>query len=103
MNRTGADGTYGGEVRRIKNRNGEVSEDTRGSRRKDALITCSRILIHIEDRCDEVRKEVNREVLKKRQKKMSMRLSDKVIMRQWSKSKCHHHIKKPWAFGIARA
>ena len=34
---------------------------------------------------------------------MSMRLSNGVIVRQWSKSKCHHHVKEPQAFGKARA
>ena len=62
-----------------------------------------RILIHIEDRCDEVKREVNREVLKMRQKKASMRLSDRVIVKQRSKSKYHHHVKEPWAFSKARA
>ena len=47
LNKTCNDGTHGGEERRVRNRNGEVSEDTRDSRRKDELITCSRILIHI--------------------------------------------------------
>ena len=100
-NKTSVDGTHGGEVRRIQNRNGEVLEDTRDSRRKDELITCNRILIHIKDRCDEMRREVNREVFKKRQKKTSTRLSDRVIVRQWSNSKCHHHINEPRAFAKA--
>jgi len=42
-------------------------------------------------------------VLKKRQKKTSTRLSDRVIVRQRSKSKCHHHVKEPRAFGKARS
>ena len=29
---------------------------------------------------------------------MSMRLSDSVIVRPWSKNKGHHHIKDPWTF-----
>ena len=40
-----------------------------------------RILIHIEDKRDEVRRKFYREVLKKRQKKMSIRLNDRVIVR----------------------
>ena len=35
-----------------------MSNDTRDSRRKNKLITCSRILIDINDRSDEVRREV---------------------------------------------
>ena len=103
LNKIGADGTHNGEVSRIKNGDGEVVKDPRDGWRKDALITGHHILIHIKDRCDEVRKEVNREVLKKRQKKRSTRLSDRVIVRQWSKSKCHHHVKEPQTFCKARA
>jgi len=33
-----------------------------------------------------------------REKKMSMRLSDSVIVRLWSENKGHHHIKDPWTF-----
>ena len=58
-------------------------------------------LVDIEDRSDEMKREINREVLKKGQKKASMRLSDRVIVRQWSKSKCHHHVKESRAFGKA--
>ena len=86
-------------VRRIRNGDREVAKDPRDSLRKDELIMGRHILIHIEDRCDEVRREVNREVLKKRQKKASTRLSNGVIVRQQSKSKSHHHVKKPRAFG----
>ena len=69
-------------VRRIRNGDREVAKDPRDSLRKDELIMGRHILIHIEDRCDEVRREVNREVLKKRQKKTSTRLCDRVIVRQ---------------------
>ena len=34
---------------------------------------------------------------------MSMRLYDRVIVRQWSKSNCHHHIKEFRTFCKARA
>ena len=47
LHRTCIDGTHGGEERRVRNGNGEVSEDTRDSGRKDELITCSCILIDI--------------------------------------------------------
>ena len=102
-NRTSADGTHGSEVRRVRNRDGEVVKDSRDSWRKDKLITGRRILIHIEDKCDVVRGEINREVLKKRQKKTSTWLSDRVIVRQWSKSKCQHHVKESRTFCKARA
>ena len=54
-NRTGVDGTYGGEIRRIKNGDRKIVKDPCDNRRKDELITGRRILIHIDDRCDEVR------------------------------------------------
>ena len=102
-NRTGADGTHNGEVRRVRNGDGEVAKDPRDSRRKDELIMSRLILINIEDRSDEVRGKVNRNILRKRQKKASTRLYDRIIVRQWSKSKCHHHVKEPRTFCKARA
>ena len=63
----------------------------------------SSILIHIQNICDKLRGKVYRKILKKRQKKASMRLSNRVIMSQRSKSKCHHHVKEPRAFGKAQA
>ena len=65
-NRTNANGTYKGEIRRFKNGDGEVAKDPCDSWRKDKLITSRRILIHIKDRCNEVRRKVYREVLKRR-------------------------------------
>ena len=50
LNSNNVDGTHGGEeMRGIRNLDGEVSKDTRDSKRKDELITCSLILINIED------------------------------------------------------
>ena len=64
INSNSVDGTHNKkEMRGIRNLDGEVSKGTRDSRRKDELITCSRILINIEDQCDEVRREVYGEVL----------------------------------------
>ena len=80
-NKISVDGTYDGEVRRISNGDREVAKDLHDSRRKDKLITGCRILIHIEDKYDEVIREVNRDILKKRQKKVSTRLDDRVIVR----------------------
>ena len=43
-------------------------------------------------------KEIYRETLQEREKKMSTRLSDRVIVRPWSENKGHLHIKDPWTF-----
>ena len=51
--------------RGIRDLNQEVSRYMRDSRRKDKLITCSCIPINIDDQCDEGRREVYGEVLKK--------------------------------------
>ena len=64
---------------------------------------CSRILINIDIQCDEVRREIYGEVLHQSKKETSTRLSDGVVVRQWCKSKCHHHIKEPRTFCKARA
>ena len=61
--RLGVDGTYGGEIRRIRNRNGKMAKDPRESQRKDELITGRRILIDIKDRSDKMRGEVNKKIL----------------------------------------
>ena len=103
MDRTIADGTHDGEKRREKNRNGEVLKDLRDCRRKDELITGSSVLIHINDKCDEVRGKVDGKILHQRKKKTSMRLNDGVIVRQWCESECHHRVKKSWAFCKSQA
>ena len=46
-NRTSVDGTHGGVIRRIRNRNGKVVKDPRDSRRKDELIAGRHILIMV--------------------------------------------------------
>ena len=79
-NSTNADGSYDGEKRRERNRNGEVLKDPRDSRRKDKLITGSGILIHIYNRCDEVRGKVNKKILCQGKRETSMRVSDGVIV-----------------------
>ena len=60
-------------------------------------------MIDFKDRSDKVRGKVNRRILKEGQKKTSARLSDRVIVRQWSKSECHHHVKESQTFCKARA
>ena len=68
------------------------------SQRKDELIMGSSVLIHIYDRYDEVRGNVDGKILHQEKKKMSMRLSDGVIVRQWHESECHHHVNESRAF-----
>ena len=96
-NRTSAYGTHDGEKRRERNRNGEVLKDLCDSRRKNE-ITGSSVLIHIYDRCDEVRGKVDGKILHQRKKKTSTMLNDGVIVRQWCESECHHHVKESQAF-----
>ena len=102
QDKTNTNGTCCGEKRRERNGNVKVLKDPRDRRRKDKLITSGGIQIHIQYRCDEVRGKVNGEILQKRQKKTRTRLSNEVIMRQWSESECHHHVKEPQAFGKTR-
>ena len=78
--------------------NEKVPKDPHDSRRKDKLITSSGILIHIYNRCDEVRRKVNRKILHQGKKKTGTKLSDGVIVRLWNKSEGHHHIQKYWTF-----
>ena len=101
-NKTVADGTHDGEKKRKRNRKWEVPKDLRDSRRKDELIMGSNILIHIYNRCDEVRGNVNRKILHQRKKK-STRLSDGVIVRPWSESEGYHHVQRSQTFCKAQA
>ena len=78
-------------------------KDPHDSRRKDELIMGSSVLIHINDRCDEVKGKVDGKILHQKKKKTSTRLSDGVIVRQWCKSECHHHVKESQAFCKTRA
>ena len=63
LNKTDVDGTHGGIVRRIRNRDGKMVKDPRDSRKKNELITGCHILIEIKDRSDELRGEANRKIL----------------------------------------
>ena len=58
----GTDGTHDDEERRKRNGNVKVLKDSCDSRGKDELITSSGILIHIYNRCDEVRGKVDRKI-----------------------------------------
>jgi len=62
-NRTSIDDTHHGEVKRVRNGDGKVVKDKCDSRRKDELIKGRCILKDIKDRSDEMRGEVNGEVL----------------------------------------
>ena len=101
--RTNANGTHDGEKRRERNINKEMLKDPHDSQRKDELITGSSVLIHIYDRCDEVRGKVDGKILHQRKKKMTTRFSDGVIVRQWCESERHHHVKESQAFCKTRA
>ena len=81
----------------------KMLKDLHDSQRKDVLIMSTGILIHIYDRCDEVRGKVNGKILHQGNKKSSTRVSNGVIVRQRSESECHHHVKESRAFGKARA
>ena len=78
-------------------------KDPHDSQRKDELITGSSVLIHIYDKCDEVRGKVDGKILHQRKKKMTTRFSDGVIVRQWCESERHHHVKESQAFCKTRA
>ena len=58
-----ANGTHDGEMRRLKIRNRGVANDPRDSKRKDKLIMGHRVSIDIEERENEVRREVYGKIL----------------------------------------
>ena len=65
------------------------------SRRKDKLITGHRVSIDIDEKENEVRREVYGKILSEGKQKASMRLGNRVIVRQRMKNECHHHVKEP--------
>ena len=75
----------------------KVLKDPYDSRRKDELMS-NGILIHIYNRCDEVRGKIDGKILHQGKKKTSTRLSDGVIVKPWSESEGHHHVQKSWTF-----
>ena len=103
LNRTSIYDTNDGVIRRSRNGDRNMVKDPHDSWRKDELITSRYNLIDIKDRSDKVTGKVNRRILKEGQKKTSARLSDRVIVRQWSKSECHHHVKESQTICKARA
>ena len=47
---------------------------------------------------NKMRREINSKMLKKGQQKSSIRLGDRVIVRERTEYKGHHHVQKPRAF-----
>ena len=76
----------------------KTEENLHDSRKKNELITGHRIPIDIYKGDDEVRGKINSESPKKGEQKLSTRLCDRVIVRQWMENECHHHVKEPRAF-----
>ena len=103
LDRTSIDGTHNGEERWKRNGIKEVCDDLRDSQRKDELIMGSSVFIDIYNRCFKVRGKIDGEILHQRQKKMSTRLDDGVIVWQSSKIKSHYHVKKVRAFSKTQA
>ena len=81
-NRHRVDGTHNGEVSRLRIGDKGVTNNPRDSRRKNKLITSCHILIDIYKGEYEVKGKVNSEVLNEGQQKLSMRLSNRIIVRQ---------------------
>ena len=67
---------------RLEIRDREVVNDLRDSRRKDKLITGRCVSINIDERENEVRKEVYGKILNEGKKKARTRLGNRVIARQ---------------------
>ena len=72
-----------------------MMNDPCDSRRKDKLITGHRVSIDIDEKENEVRREVYGKILSEGKQKASMRLGNRVIVRQRMKNECHHHVKEP--------
>ena len=102
-NRRHADGTHDDEMSKLRIRNRGLANDPRDSRRKDKLIMGCRFSIDINERENEVRRKVYGKILNEGKQKVSMRLGNRVIVRQRMKNECHHHVKEPRTFCKARA
>ena len=98
-----ANGIHNGEMRRLRIRNKGVANDPRDSKREDKLITSHRVSIDINERENELKREVYGKILNEGKQKTSTRLSNRVIVRQKMKKKCHHHVKEPRTFCKAQA
>ena len=97
QNRLLANGTHDIEMRKVRDGDVHMGEDTRDSQRKDELITFSHVMIAVNDRLYHVWRKLYRKTFHKRKMETSMRLSDGVIVWSWSENKGHHHIKEPWS------
>ena len=97
-NRRHTDGTHDGEMNRLEIGDRGMANDPRDSKRKDKLITGCCILINIYKGKNEMRGKIYSKILNEGKQKSSTRLSNKVIVRQGMKNKCHHHIQEPRTF-----
>ena len=93
-----ANGIHNGEMRRLRRRNKGVANDPHDCKREDKLITGCCVSINIDERENEVRREVYGKILNKGKKKASIRLSNRVIVSQRMKNECHYHVKEPRTF-----
>ena len=64
----------------------------RGTEKWCKILMIAEGKMNIYDRKNKMRREINSKMLKKGQQKSSMRLSDKVIMREKMEYKGHHHV-----------
>ena len=78
-------GIHNGEMRRLRIRNKGVANDPRDSKREDKLITGCCVSINIDERENEVRREVYGKILNKGKKKASTRLSNRILVRHNNK------------------
>ena len=69
-----------------------MAYDPRDSKRKDKVIMGRRISIDIYKGENKVRGKVYSKVFNEGNQKVSTRLSNGVIVRQWMENKSHHHI-----------
>ena len=92
LNSSGINGTHECEVGRLGVEDKKVANESHDNGRKNELITSQRVLIDIHKGEYKVWRKVNRDILNRGQQKSSTKLCDSVIMRQWMKNKCHHHV-----------
>ena len=74
-------------MRRLEIRDRGVANDPHDSRRKD-----------INERENEVKREVYGKILNEGKQKASTSLGNRVIVRQRMKNECYHHVKEPRPF-----
>ena len=79
-----------------------MAKNPRDSRRENKFITGHYILIDIYKGEYEMRGKANGKPLEEGQQKSSIRLSNRIIVRQGMKGKCHHHIQESRSFSKGR-